>query len=656
MKFSFKKSFLSIFLVSVFLLTSLSPLTANSFGNFTVDLKADASNGIVLNTDLSNVKIDVYESTLSRYEPSADAYIYGHEYSHSVYTNSKGSVTFAKPSARFMVKIDIATLPSGLGIENNTVFYDDTLQKKGSFVVSAVADFKISCDSSMENGVRVDIFNAYDQKIKADYTVTPAPVANAKSSVLASTYQISGSVTVGNIVKCYDFVVENNSDPLGSIANALESNRISKEEALDLYLELFASGYDTGFCATPIIIQLMPFYEDTAFFDQLPTEKQEALLAMVAPPSPTTRATYYTPSGRFAITHEGSTASPTLIVDIGAALEASYSLFVSTLGYQQPASSTSSSVYNVTITSTYHPNSQYILGGCVPFSNGTSQIIYYGISNLNVNISNNLLVTTAHEYMHAIMNTYQFLDNVPYWYNEAFATWAAIRQHGTVGSQFFAGHINEFLGSTSIPLSCFNNSTGLAGYGAVLLPLYMYKNHGGDSTIKGIITRAASSTNVYTNIDNALPGSATFLSVFQQFTIGNYVTHSTYSPYAITSGSNPWYDRAHYEYYNYWNRFAYGDGPHALDAWTSHFMEFAIVGSTLNITVGDILGGNTSGLLCFFCLRTSGGSIVTVDMTDAPYTNYSLVISSSGYVEGCVIPINIESYYSVSYELTVYQY
>ncbi|MCL2707384.1 MAG: hypothetical protein FWE97_04400, partial [Dehalococcoidia bacterium] len=376
MRSSFKRSFLPVLLAMVFVLANFSPLAANSFGNFTVDLKSDANSTVLLNADLSDVKVDVYESALDRYDPSADAYVYAHEYSHSVYTNSKGSVTFAKPSARFLVKIDVATLPNGLGIEKTTVFYNEVLQKNDSYAVSDIADFKISSDSSLENGVRVEIFNAYGQTIKAGYTVTPAPVSNAKSSVLASTYQITGTVTVGNIVKNYDFVVENNSDPLELIANALETDRISKEDALDLYLEVLTSGYDIGFCATPIIVLLMPFYEDTAFFSQLSPTKQEALLAMVAPPTPTTRLTYNTPSGRFAITHEGSTTSPTLIVAIGAALEASYSLFVSSSTFQftAPVSSIGSTVYNVTITSSYYMSDPRVLGGCSSVSNGTSQI------------------------------------------------------------------------------------------------------------------------------------------------------------------------------------------------------------------------------------------------------------------------------------------
>ncbi|MCL2707094.1 MAG: hypothetical protein FWE97_02885, partial [Dehalococcoidia bacterium] len=286
-------------------------------------------------------------------------------------------------------------------------------------------------------------------------------------------------------------------------------------------------------------------------------------------------------------------------------------------------------------------------------SNGTSQITFYNIpaSTLGNNISPMLQTVIAHEYMHAIMNTYQFIGNTPHWYNEAFASWAMIRQYGTTGSQELAGHVNNFLNSTGLPLSSFSQTwRNSEAYGAVLIPLYIHQYYGGDSTIKGILTRSASSTNVYTNITNALPGSVTFADAFGWSWAGSYAPRYTY-----TNSITAWNAKPNiYNYYNYMNKFAYGDGPYVVDALSSHFLEFSIVGSTVNITVE--LDYASSNLKCYFSLRTSAGVINTVDMTGSPSRFYTLVKSSSGYFEGCVIPVNAALSGTTSYELTVYQY
>jgi len=108
---------LASFALSTALLFTSFVLAAGSFGCFTLEIADNTKSG-----DLSGIKIDVYDAVLDRHDSSIGAYIYTHEYSHSVSTNSKGSVTFAKPSACFLVKEDVTILPSGLGIENTMVY------------------------------------------------------------------------------------------------------------------------------------------------------------------------------------------------------------------------------------------------------------------------------------------------------------------------------------------------------------------------------------------------------------------------------------------------------------------------------------------------------------------------------------------------------
>ena len=65
------KSIISVILTIVFMLTCFAPVitTAQSFGSFTLEIQSEESG-----LNLSNIKVDVYESTLDRYEPSIGAY------------------------------------------------------------------------------------------------------------------------------------------------------------------------------------------------------------------------------------------------------------------------------------------------------------------------------------------------------------------------------------------------------------------------------------------------------------------------------------------------------------------------------------------------------------------------------------------------------
>ena len=209
----------------------------------------------------------------------------GH-YSDSAYTDSEGSVTFAKPSERFLVIIDLTTLPYDTGVDKDLVFYDDTAQKYDTRFISAIANIEIHGDSSAVDFVYVDILNAHGEPIKANYSVNPnnSPVANVKASLLSRTIEASGSVTVGSIVEYYEFTVDVTSDPVELIAKALEEQKISKEDALDFYLELYESGYG-GECGTPLITHIIGLAEDKALCNQLSAAKQGAIASITSIPN-----------------------------------------------------------------------------------------------------------------------------------------------------------------------------------------------------------------------------------------------------------------------------------------------------------------------------------------------------------------------------------
>jgi len=647
MRFSFKKSILPVFLAVAFLLTSTNLLFAQTPDYFAVGLFSD-----IYGCDLSNIKLDIYESTLDSYDTVADAYVYAHSYSHSVCTNSDGAVTFVKPSAYFLVMVDLTTLPSDVGIDKELVFYHNASQKNDSRALSAIADFEIIYDQSAESGIGVNIFNARGETIKADYTVTPNVVSNAKALVLADTYQTSGYVTVGGIVKYYDYVVEDTSDPIDRISKALESNRISREDALDLYLELWESEYSYGFCGTSLLMQIQSLSADKAFVSQLSKAKQKALASIAATPSYIDERIF---EGSFGygyldIHYEGDGISgwstPSAIYDIYDAFSSTYSLFISgTFWFQEPATYTIwLPVFDVYVVdepgtgwlgATYsQPNGYY---------DGTSYIVLnlakLDMNDLYASITAKAETTIAHEYMHAIMNSYRNLGYFELWFVESLPSWAMIRQYGSAGSQVLTGHINDFLTYSWRPL----NSSFADPYGAVLLPLYIHAYCGGDITIERIIKRTAVTTDQFAAIEYGLSFglyTKTFDALIQKFWIANYSVFDNYTAYAVLG----WNTEAHISGYYPYDALPNYAGPYNANVLSCQYRQFEldtnlfVWDATVSVTV-NIVHGPSSAYSVGAVILSDGFNInVSVGL---PF--YTIIYSWNwdGDVEGCVIVGNL---------------
>jgi len=546
--------------------------------------------------------------------------------------------------------IDLTTLPNDVGVDKELVFYYDTMQNSDSRTLFAVTDVEVAYDTSIDGGVRVDIFNAYGETIKASYTITPDVVANAKSYVLASTYQTSGSVTVGNIVKYYDYTVENSGDKIELVVNALEANRISKEDALDLFLELWESGYSDGFCLTPLLIQIETLRADEAFVDQLSTTKQEALAAVLAVPMYIDERIYevWMGYGYLDIHYEGDGMSvystPQAVYDIYYAFLAAYNLFVEgTFGFQQPETCTmwSYPVYDVYVAPSIGPSN----GACYPEPDLTSSMAIWLSHDLDINITDTEWIIISHEYMHAIMNSYRFLNTIPWgqrWCIEAFAVWAEARHYGPIPQEHVTT-VNAFLAqpSNSLPDNIY-------GYGVGILPLYIHTYFGGDITIERIIKKLPYVTlsgvtpyyTIYDAIDYGLsfrPYPITFKKLFPMFWSANYAPYTTYSAYTTPNWSAKPNIAATYPSYSLPNN----AGPFQLNYYSCEFREFEFDpiqftwDASVCVTV-YLYSGSSSDLNGTVILSDAYGSTATVG--DLPF--YTIIYAWSDYVSGCVMISN----------------
>ena len=662
-----KKLFVSALLTATLVVVSCAPAVtpSNPYGSFSLEILNNTNIGLLSNShspDLSGIKIDVYDSVLESHEAAVGAYVYAHHYSCSTYTGTDGAVVIKKPSELFLVIIDLTTLPVGVGIDKEQVFYADALQTSDALSISDIDNFAVFYDSAVEGGIRVDIFNAVGEQIKADYAVTPDILSGAKPYLLDRTYQVSGSVAVGGLVKAYQHTIQNTSDPVDVIAGALEAGEITKEEALDLYLGVCESK-QTVFCTTMLITQLAALYADTTFFGQLSLAKQEALEKAVVP-SRNHGAAHYrgdAGTGYFDIYYDYldqsgliTTAAPQIIKDIYNAFVATHNTFVNSLGYIEPVTwyESGSPIHKVEI---YTANPDWPISVDGHANANITTLFIRGKSDLSTSFHtteqlDQARAVIAHEYFHSINGAYN--PDVPSWFAESFANWAIARQYGPVGLQYSMGWINGFL---EWPMASLENNNNYQKYGAALLPIYIYTYCGssGDAVIKSVFTEIASPsfTDVYSAIDDAL-AEVSFGQVFAEFWANNYFPKLTYSEYA----TKIWLDKPGITQYYSINNLPNGAGPYSVDHLASQFMEFGLpspgndtVGVTINVT-----SGMESTLQCFLLLRTSIGVFAVYDFTSRLSPMYSVVVAGGySYTDGCIVPVNYGTNGSVSYELTI---
>jgi len=111
----------------------------------------------------------------------------------------------------------------------------------------------------------------------------------------------------------------------------------------------------------------------------------------------------------------------------------------------------------------------------VPYPNTTSWINLYYVSYTELDSKFNEVA--AHEWYHALRS--QYYSGIS-WFDESFANWAGIIYDGD--SEFANGSIIDFINSD---VSLDNDSYK---YGACLFPLVLYKDYGGHSFIKRLLT------------------------------------------------------------------------------------------------------------------------------------------------------------------------
>jgi|GEM_PF-2473161 len=647
------KSILASLLATIVLLTSFTPLVAQPLVKqseyFSIDFLSDTKG-----VDLAGIKVDIYESILTDYDSIFGITEYDHSFIKSAYTDSKGSVTFVKPSDRFLVIIDLVTLPFDSGVDKDLVFYNDVTQQKDTRLISAIAKVDVVSSQSSLDFVKVEVFDSRGEEIKAYYTVTPNTSAftNARASILDNAVNVSGYVTVGSFVKSYSYTVESTTDLVTMVADALNENKITKEEALDLYMDVYNFG-KIGECGTILVSKLTLLYEDILFFSHLPIEKQNALETIITPNVTRGSAKYEVPNSYFIIhfdhpTISGTTTNPPqLIYEMGEAFKVASELFVDTLGYRQPISIPLFSHYNVYVRDYSAPGGY--AGWCahVPYVSGASFIELFKITDLDIPITDAQKALVAHEFFHAIQCMYGLMVGfLPGWYSEGFAEWAEFRCFPAGMSTFT--NLNTFLSSPETAFAIWK-------YPAVALPLYLYIYYGGDAIIQAIVESTENSINVIQSISYLTQSYSgnTFEQVFARFWADNYTPQGTYSSHSSGNSINAKPDIAH----NYGNSYPTNDNLSGLSPLSSTFREFNAPpsGTSWDITLTiNTTSGTASNLGVYLLMRISDTLALQKSISPSSSTLKTTILSSTtAYNKGCVMPVNFGTSGDISCSLTV---
>ncbi len=645
-----KKSLLSLLLVMTLLITGVLSVSGASFSDkasdsqFTLQFVLNDENIGMKKLVLSNIKIDVYSSEQTAFDSKSNITEFTHSYVYSVYTNSKGSINFTKPSDNFLILVDVTTLPQSTGIDKQTVFYHAD-QKNDIITISSISDISIKYDETAENGITVNALNKNGQIINADYSISGSTFVESQKSLLSEdTFEIEGNVTIGDIVKPYEYEKKYDTvQRLDYVINAAEENEISKSEALNFYLERCSEEGPS----TELITQIVKIYEDQSFFEQLPEEVQTSAMALLAGPTYTTHRTFPlnpTSSDYFVIHYEGngrsSTSTPTYVTQLMTALTTSRTSLVTNLSLLQPKTTTGR--YDVYVSTA--SNSNQAVTSC--YSDKTSYLTMY-----NANLDSSLTVyeqgTAAHEYFHAITNTYRSVGEISLWFCEAFANWAGVRVYGKNTLNITA--INAFLNTTYSPLTSTTNNRH---YGEALLPLYIKQNHGGDTAIKNIVNQLSTTSNEFTAITNGM-SSGTFDSMFPMFCQANYKPITSYTESTSSWNSSPYISQS-FSLSGYPNN----AGIYTVDKTACHYMNLDVPSSgsnyKLDVTI-NITSGTASNLKCRLVMtgRSSGTPTGWAMNTSGTLVTYSTTMSPTTYSKACVLLPNISTSQQVSYKLTV---
>ncbi|MGN0579011.1 MAG: hypothetical protein ACI4J4_10355 [Ruminiclostridium sp.] len=373
-------------ILSIILFASFAdcPVFAAAANKFTINIGTDISGA-----DLSGVKFDIYTSSLTL--SSSDYDKYTNKYAFSVYSDSKGNVSFTRPSGMFIVKADLQTLPKKTAITEDMWTVTGSKTKSISADIDGIRYIDIETDGIDSENVKVGIFSAARKELFCKYTVDisePETTETVNEENGRKTYTTSRTITVR--------------------ANGKKKTKTLKSEKTET--------------ANPVVSLKNDDYEYTHYL----CEK----------------------GGFFRIYYNSKDFSEETVTNIYSTFVEAESFFEDN-NFNPPMKQSSSDYYNI-----YLITEGGASATTKHVKNGTSYMILQPPKDYTREKNLYYTSVIAHELFHAIMYTYTraYGINPPKWFREAFANWAGIEFINS-STNTLRKYVNIFQSNPGLPLT-----------------------------------------------------------------------------------------------------------------------------------------------------------------------------------------------------------
>lgn len=247
-----------IILVLILLLTSnVYAVDALNEATFTGTIIVDEETAEPLN--LGEIEVKVYQS--SPIEVDESYTIYGDEYAFSVYPDENGVFEFDRPSSVFSLTVDVNSLPEGYGIDHHTSMYLPEI-RSDTFALSAVNRAEVVTDNLKYPSIV--LFNGDGEEVYAPYEFTPTYQMDSQNDNIV---EVSGTVNLGGNIaySVSSSVVLPEIDDIYKVDLLYDVGAINEAQRIEKYIEIYESGMNDVICATPIIDEILEFYESNEY-------------------------------------------------------------------------------------------------------------------------------------------------------------------------------------------------------------------------------------------------------------------------------------------------------------------------------------------------------------------------------------------------------
>lgn len=246
-------------ILALVLLLSANAYAVDDLGEstFTGTIIVDSESPKLLN--LGEIEIEVYQSTPIETDESYT--IYSEEYAFSVYPDENGIFTFDRPSSVFSITVQVDSLPDGYGISHHTSLYSPEITSD-IFTLSIVDEAEIVADSLKYPEIM--LFNADGEEVYAVYEFEPTYQVLPRNDDIV---EISGTVNLNGDIS---YNVSSNVDlpeldAIGKVELLYDVGAIDEVERIEKYIEIYEDGTSGSICSTPIVGEILEFYESDEY-------------------------------------------------------------------------------------------------------------------------------------------------------------------------------------------------------------------------------------------------------------------------------------------------------------------------------------------------------------------------------------------------------